>query len=64
MSLLFYLMDRVEGGVEPILEHLEKHIVATGLADMKAHADIITTVSSLCLLVLVRAIWRCKLGVN
>ena len=42
---MYKLMDRVEDGIEPMLECLDTHIVSTGLADMKAHAETITTVS-------------------
>lgn len=39
---MFRLLDRVEGGVEPMLTYLEDHIVQQGLADMMASAEIIT----------------------
>ena len=42
---MFHLMERVPNGVQPMLEYLEAHIISTGLADMKAHAETITTVS-------------------
>ena len=41
-------MDRVPSGVEPMITNLESYIVNTGLDDMKAAADIITTVSGKC----------------
>lgn len=48
LHLMFRLLDRVpviEGvdvGIGPMLKNLEKHIVETGLDDMKAAADVIT----------------------
>ncbi|XP_059614263.1 cullin-5 [Phlebotomus argentipes] len=42
LQLMFRLLDRVPGGVEPMLRDLESHIVNAGLADMVAAADIIT----------------------
>ena len=44
LNLIFNLMNHIPGGVKPILDYLEAHIISTGLADMKAHADTITTV--------------------
>ena len=44
LNLMFHLMERVPNGVQPMLEYLEAHIISTGLADMKAHAESITTV--------------------
>ena len=44
---MFQLMDRVRGGVDPMIANLESYIVTTGLDDMKASADTITSVSSL-----------------
>ena len=41
-------MDRIPAGVDPMLRDLEAHIVQSGLDDMKANADIITTVSLQC----------------
>ena len=43
---MFDLMERVPNGVQPMLdlEYLEAHIISTGLADMKARAETITTV--------------------
>lgn len=38
-------MDRVRGGVDPMIANLESYIVTTGLDDMKASADTITSVS-------------------
>jgi cullin-5 len=40
---MYKLMDRIEHGVDPMLGYLESHIVSTGLADMKAHAELITS---------------------
>ena len=45
LSLMFSLMDRIPSGVEPMLQDLETYILQSGLDDMKANADIITTVS-------------------
>lgn len=42
---MFQLMDRVRGGVDPMIANLESYIVITGLDDMKASADTITSVS-------------------
>lgn len=42
LQLMFRLLDRVQGGVEPMLRDLENHIVSAGLADMLAAADVIT----------------------
>ncbi|XP_055375208.1 cullin-5 [Condylostylus longicornis] len=42
LNLMFRLLDRVQGGVDPMLRDLENHIVSAGLADMIAAADIIT----------------------
>lgn len=42
LQLMFRLLDRVTGGVDPMLKDLECHIVQAGLADMVAAADIIT----------------------
>ena len=42
---MFSLMDRIPGGVDPMLQDLETYILQSGLDDMKANADIITTVS-------------------
>lgn len=47
LLLMFQLMDRVRGGVDPMIANLESYIVTTGLDDMKASADTITSVSSL-----------------
>ena len=46
LLLMFQLMDRVQGGVDPMIANLESYIVTTGLADMKASADSITSVSN------------------
>ena len=45
LSLMFSLMDRIPSGVDPMLADLEVYIIHNGLDDMKACADIITTVS-------------------
>lgn len=45
LLLMFQLMDRVRGGVDPMIANLESYIVITGLDDMKASADTITSVS-------------------
>ena len=45
LLLMFQLMDRVRGGVDPMIANLESYIVTTGLDDMKACADTITSVS-------------------
>lgn len=37
-------MDRIFGGIDPILGYLESHIITTGIDDMKAHAELITSV--------------------
>lgn len=42
LNLMFRLLDRVQGGVEPMLRDLENHIVSAGLADMLSAADVIT----------------------
>lgn len=48
LHLMFRLLDRVpvtetvDVGIGPLLKNLEKHIVETGLDDMKAAADVIT----------------------
>lgn len=42
LQLMFRLLDRVQGGVDPMLRDLENHIVSAGLADMLAAADVIT----------------------
>lgn len=44
LQLMFRLIDRVPGGIEPMLSYLETHITNTGLADMIAAANIITQV--------------------
>ena len=41
---MFQLMDRVRNGVDPMIANLESYIVTTGLDDMKACADTITSV--------------------
>ena len=49
---MFGLMDRIPLGVDPMLSDLENYITQNGIDDMKACAEIITTVSpipSLCL---------------
>lgn len=40
-------MDRVTDGVKPMIEHLENHVITTGLADMIGSAATITTVRCL-----------------
>lgn len=42
---MFRLIDRVQGGIEPMLTYLEEHITSTGLADMIAAASVITQVN-------------------
>ena len=42
---MFNLLDRVTDGIQPMLSALEDYIITAGLADMKASADTITTVS-------------------
>lgn len=42
LNLMFRLLDRVNGGVDPMLNDLEKYIIEAGLSDMVASADIIT----------------------
>lgn len=39
---MFRLIDRVQGGVEPMLKYLENHIANQGLVDMISSGDIIT----------------------
>ncbi len=51
LKLMFNLMNRIANGVSPMLVCLETHIITTGLDDMKAHAETITTVSH-CILVM------------
>ena len=47
LSLMFGLMDRIphDQGVGPMLSDLENYITQSGIDDMKACAEIITTVS-------------------
>ena len=45
LSLMFGLMDRIPLGVDPMLSDLENYITQNGIDDMKACAEIITTVS-------------------
>ena len=47
-------MDRVRGGVDPMIANLESYIVTTGLDDMKASADTITSVSLLDIVVFLK----------
>lgn len=47
-------MDRVRGGVDPMIANLESYIVTTGLDDMKASADTITSVSLLVIVVFIK----------
>lgn len=42
LNLMFRLLDRIDGGVEPMLNYLEEHIVHKGLDDIMASAEIIT----------------------
>lgn len=42
LNLMFRLLDRVNGGVEPMLNDLENHIISAGLLDMVSSADVIT----------------------
>ncbi|XP_065169688.1 cullin-5 isoform X2 [Atheta coriaria] len=42
LQLMFRLLERVPEGVPPVLQELEEHITAAGLADMEAAAEIIT----------------------
>lgn len=51
LLLMFQLMDRVGGGVDPMIANLESYIVTTGLDDMKASADTITSVSFLVIVI-------------
>ena len=51
LLLMFQLMDRVRGGVDPMIANLESYIVTTGLDDMKASADTITSVSFLAIVI-------------
>ena len=41
---MFHLMDRVPHGVQPMIAHLESHVITTGLADMIGAAATIATV--------------------
>uniref|UniRef100_A0A671LSJ7 Cullin-5 n=1 Tax=Sinocyclocheilus anshuiensis TaxID=1608454 RepID=A0A671LSJ7_9TELE len=43
LHLMFSLMDKVPSGIEPMLKDLEDHIMSSGLADMVASAETITT---------------------
>ncbi|XP_046849667.1 cullin-5-like isoform X2 [Xenia sp. Carnegie-2017] len=40
---MFHLVDRVANGVEPMITHLEDHVIATGLMEMMDAAATITT---------------------
>ncbi|CAB3995820.1 cullin-5 [Paramuricea clavata] len=40
---MFHLMDRVSDGVQPMISHLESHVITTGLADMIGAAATIST---------------------
>ena len=44
---MFHLMDRVSDGVQPMICHLENHVITTGLADMIGAAATISTVCHL-----------------
>ena len=54
LLLMFQLMDRVRGGVDPMIANLESYIVTTGLDDMKASAETITSVSLLVIVVFIK----------
>ena len=41
---MFSLLDRIPSGVEPMLTDVETYIVHSGIDDMKASVEIITTV--------------------
>lgn len=41
---MFSLLDRIPSGVEPMLTDVEAYIVHSGIDDMKASVEIITTV--------------------
>ncbi len=41
---MFGLLDRIPNGVEPMLTDIESYIKQSGVDDMKACAEIITTV--------------------
>ncbi|XP_077447632.1 cullin-5 isoform X2 [Stigmatopora argus] len=43
LYLMFSLMDKVPGGIDPMLKDLEEHIMSAGLADMVASAETITS---------------------
>lgn len=43
LSLMFSLLDRITSGVEPMLTDIEEYIFDSGIADMKACVEIITT---------------------
>ena len=63
LVLMFQLMDRVRGGVDPMIANLESYIVTTGLDDMKASADTITSVrkiDSFSLRFAIFLIWECR----
>ncbi len=45
LSLMFSLLDRINGGVDPMLQNLESYICQNGVDDMKSCAEIITSVS-------------------
>lgn len=45
---MFNLLDRIPNGVEPMLTDIEAYIKHSGVDDMKACADVITTVKHLC----------------
>ena len=42
LNLMFRLLERVQDGVQPMLQELESHITSAGLADMVASAEVIT----------------------
>ena len=47
LNLMFDLLDRIPKGVEPMLSDIEAYIIQSGIDDMRACAEIITTVSCL-----------------
>ena len=42
---MFDLLDRIPKGVEPMLADIEAYIIHSGIDDMRAAADTITTVT-------------------
>ena len=43
LALMFGLVDRIPGAIDPILQDLETHIINQGLADMKFSAETIVS---------------------